>query len=141
METVIGIFDSTHVDRALKQLYSYGFDKSQIKLVDRDRTVEGPGAGDPVANNLNNVVVMPAQSTMGSTPNAPAGLIAYDAAAFGNDLSALGIASEASEFYRKSIENGSTVLIVKAKDEQASTARQIMRDAHASNVTEPPAHA
>src|SRR5579885_3243213 len=105
METVIGIFDATRVDRALQALYSAGFDKSQIKLVDKDRTVEGPGAGDYVANHLNNVMVLPSQTTMGSSPNAPTGALAYDVTTFGNDLSLLGLSSEATEFYRKSIEN------------------------------------
>ena len=127
METVIGIFDENYVDDAIQALYDDGFDKSQVKVVDRTRAVDGPTVG---------IAGLAGEGTLGS--NAPVPMVAYDVNAFGSDLKSVG-RGDAKEFYSTAIQNGATVILVKVKDEEADEVRQIMRKAHASNVTEPTA--
>src|SRR5689334_4743571 len=102
METVLGVFDVEYVDQALQALYDYGFEKGQIKQVNREGSVEGPNAGP------SDVVVV---NPLNTTP--PVAVGSYNAGAFAADLSALG-RGDAAKFYRNAVANGATVLIIKA---------------------------
>lgn len=127
METVIGVFDVEYVDQALQALYDYGFEKSQVKQVDREQSVEGPNDGTSDTIALNPLNTAP-----------PIAVNSYNASGLSADLSAVG-RSDAVKFYRSAIENGATIIIIKAKDSlQADDARYIMRKNQASNVSEPP---
>jgi hypothetical protein len=127
METVLGVFDVEYIDQALQALYDYGFEKDQIKQVNRERSVEGPDVGSSEVVALNPVNTTP-----------PLAVGSYNAGEFGADLSALG-RGDAAKFYRNAVANGATVLIIKAKDSvQADDARWIMRKMQASNVSESP---
>ena len=131
LETIIGVFDPRNVEDALQTLYSNGIDKSQVRVVDRKRSSE--------STSLTNLVVGLGTMFAGVVNQATGpSAVADDVTKVGPDLRDLDIA-DATGFYARSLESGSTIVIVKANEEQAGIVRQLMHSAHASNVTEPPA--
>ncbi len=133
MVTVIGIFEQRNVGRALSALYDQGFDKKEITVVDRERVTTGPLVPDQNAMGM-----APGIAGANSTSGMPAALPVFAWETGGYNFLGLGIPQAAQDFYRSALHNGSTLIIVRTKDDRAEMARQIMRDAHATNVTEPP---
>ena len=133
METVIGVFDQASIDRALNMLYDHGFDKSQITLIGKEHTEEGPVAQEAGAVGPEIAPVAAVNPNAAVAPQITAGMLGLD--------SALSTTSEAIDFYRNTIKHGATVLILRTSAERASEARLLMRRARASNVNEPPKRA
>src|SRR5258707_9181770 len=129
METVIGVFDQTYVDRALKMLYDHGFDKSQLTLIDQEHVEEGPVAQEAGAVGPEIAPVAAVNPNAAVAPQVTAGMLGLD--------SVLSATSDAIDFYRIAIKHGASLLILRTSAERASEVRLIMRRARASNVNEP----
>lgn len=150
MQKVVGIFEARHVEGTLNALYEYGFTRDDITIVDQDRTIQGPvvdsnGLITAGASTDTEPIVAVPPGTMATHSGvnyadslAPAGGVfpALVPAFFGLGAGAEG--DKAAEFYRRAVQNGSTLIIVRANDIHATQAREIMRRHHASNVTEDP---
>jgi hypothetical protein len=143
METVVGIFDEKYVENALQALYDEGFESDQISLADRDRRIDGPSA----AAYRETIVPPNVGAAAPSGPVIPAASVAANGdslAASGADIDAtfLGLTGlgvqKALEFYRHAIDNGATIIVVRTSSARGDLARDLMRRAKASNITESP---
>jgi hypothetical protein len=146
MERVIGIFEQRHVDTVLNDLRDFGYSGRDITLVDQNGSTEGTSwiPASPVATTPNNSVIPPAivgpaaAGTVGGNGAenslSPTGDAVLFPSLFGFVDGAEGV-DRALEFYQSSVNNGATLVIVRCNKEDLASVREIMKRAHASNVS------
>jgi hypothetical protein len=165
MKTVVGLFEYYQdAERAVSELNSRGFGKTDISVVARDRVVqdfvrggkeqavaESAGAGavggtavGAIAGLLVGVGALaipgigpvlafgPLAAAIGSTA-AGAGIGAAAGGLIGA-LVGLGIPEEDANFYAEGVKRGGVLVTVRASDDRANAAMQIMRQANATDV-------
>jgi len=164
MKTVVGLFENYRdADRAINELYSRGFARTEISVMARDRAVQevvgqqdravaesaGAGAvgGAAVGGIAGLLVGIGALAIPGIGPVLAVGPLAsaigsalagagIGAAAGGviGALVGLGIPEEDAHFYAEGIKRGGVLLTVRTTDDRASEALNILRTSNAIDV-------
>ena len=165
MKTVVGLFEYYQdAERAVNELNTRGFGKTDISIAARDRTVQeqvgggrevavaesaGAGAigGTAVGGIAGLLVGIGALAIPGVGPVLAAGplLTAIGSTAAGagigtatggmiGALVGLGIPEEEANFYAEGVKRGGVLVFVGASDERAAEAQEILRRANAADV-------